>query len=293
MLVLLAAPANAGNPIVFSRVDASTNFPDSELYTIGLDGGGLKRLTKNNKGDASPSFSPDGKKIVYECKGAVGDQGYQIRGEICVSRSGGSRRRVLTASGRNVGFHEPSWSPNGRWIAFIRIRRCPSCSDANRFTSDLMLMAPDGSGRHALTKDDQFDADPTWAPGSRRIAFTRESVDGLEVAVIGRRGGDPYMVTYGATLPARQPAWSPDGRLIAFTGGENSSLMLMRADGRRIRTVVEGELAYGPAWSPSGNRLVFTYGDDLFQVKRDGSELKRITGSSSSSQLFEFDADWR
>ena len=294
-IVVTAAPASAGNPIVFSRVDASMNFPDSELYSIGLDGKGLQRLTDNAKGDASPSWSPNGKRLVFECRGAVGDEGFQTRGEICVMRADGTRQRQLTDTGADVGFHEPTWSPNGRWIAFTRYRRCDPCSTDQTFVSDLMLMRPDGSDLHALTDDAKSDAHPTWAPGSQRLAFIHETEDGFGIAIIGVDGGDPSQVTSAAFMQDREPAWSPDGKTIAFIRLQehHSDLVLVKPNGTDARVVVKGGAPGWPAWSPSGKRLVFTRDDDLFRVGRDGNGLTRITGSSATNKYLEFDADWR
>ena len=295
VVVLLAGPASAGNPIVFGRVDGTQNFPDSELYSIDLDGGGLKRLTKNSRGDASPSWSPTGNRLVYECHGAVGDEGYQTRGEICVMRADGSGRQRLTDTDKDKGYHEPAWSPDGKWIAFTRETRCDPCSTDTIFESDLMVMKRDGTDMRALTNDAAFDGAPTWAPGSRRLAFLRETENGFGLATIGVKDGEISQVTEANFPQDRDPAWSPDGKRIAFIRLQehHSDLMLVKPNGTDARVVVKSGAPNWPAWAPSGRRLVFTRDDDLFQVKRDGTGLKRITGSSTTNKFIEFHADWR
>ena len=294
--LLTAVPAHAGNPIVFSRVDPTMNFPDSELYTIGLGGEGHRRLTKNDGGDSSPSWAPNGKRLVYECAGAVGEERYQPRGEICRMRADGSHQRQLTDTNANVGFHEPAWSPDGRWIVFTREKRCDPCHDGSPFISDLMLMRSDGTQVRPLTEDAESDAHPTWAPGSRRVAFIRGFADGTSgISIIEVETRDLSQVTSAPFMQDREPAWSPDGKRIAFIRLQehHSDLVLVKPDGTDARVIVKGGAPGWPAWAPSGKRLVFTRDDDLFRVGRDGTGLRRITGSSTTNRYLEFDAAWR
>ena len=85
--------------------------------------------------------------------------------------------------------------------------------------------------------------------------------------------GDP-------ALMAQLPAWSPDGSLIAFSGGasdQSRGLYVMRADGsgaRRISTVSGNAGAFAPVWSPDGRRLMFSGGDGsttVWMVDVDGA----------------------
>jgi Tol biopolymer transport system component len=90
------------------------------------------------------------------------------------------------------------------------------------------------------------------------------------------------------------PAWSPDGRRIAFVdrGDAPGDLYVMNVDGRGMRRLTASRIGsdyYGaryPTWSPDGRRIAFGYGyDGIFVINADGSGLHRLTASGCC-------ADW-
>lgn len=90
------------------------------------------------------------------------------------------------------------------------------------------------------------------------------------------------------------PAWSPDGRTVAFVryGGQSSAdgLYLISADGGNPRLVLAGEWAT-TCWSPDGRWLVFSvaYGGRMYKVKTNGDSLTALTDSSDREC---FHPDW-
>jgi Ca2+-binding RTX toxin-like protein len=83
--------------------------------------------------------------------------------------------------------------------------------------------------------------------------------------------------------PGLSPAWSPNGRLIAFDNGVNNNydVWVMRADGKARRRVTRNPAPdYFAGWSPDGTRIVFTSdrgGEDLWTIRVDGTGERRLT----------------
>ncbi|HXG76331.1 MAG TPA: hypothetical protein VNJ53_07155 [Gaiellaceae bacterium] len=82
------------------------------------------------------------------------------------------------------------------------------------------------------------------------------------------------------------PAWSPDGRRIAFASRRAGTfdLYVMNVDGTGTRRLTSGPAEdRHPSWSPDGSRLVFERDEsDLVVVRADGTGLRRLTGPSAS-----------
>ncbi len=131
-----------GSRIAFSDFEESTFL--SRIYTIGVDGIGLTRLSPDSAYDGTPSWSPDGAKIAFGTS----------PNDIWVMDSDGSDRVDLTPGTIDSEF-SPVFSPDGSRIVFVLI---PDGS-ANR---DIWLMKADGTGATRLTDDRAVDLSPAW-----------------------------------------------------------------------------------------------------------------------------------
>jgi TolB protein len=163
-----------------------------ELYTVGLGGGRLTRLTVSQRAtEASPTWSPDGKSIAYVCDKGGSPQIY------IKSRNGGDDRRVSLIGGENVA---PDWGPDNRLVWTTR--------RGGRY--QLCVMDP-ARGREDIVPDtnDGFDyEDPSWAPDARHIVCARTGSFHSDVYVLDTMGDPPIRIT---TLKGDwySPAWSP------------------------------------------------------------------------------------
>ena len=119
-----------------------------EIYVMDADGGNQQRLTENRKNDWSPSWSPDGTRIVF----SADRKGDWVNFEIYVMDADGGNQQRLTEN-RSDDW-SPSWSPDGKRIAFS------SYGDNN--PGDIYVMDTDGGNQQQLTNHPRSDGNPAW-----------------------------------------------------------------------------------------------------------------------------------
>jgi Tol biopolymer transport system component len=140
-----------GKQIVFTSHTDNGSTDDhvtAEIYAIDADGAGKpRRLTNNAEEERAPSWSPDGKRIVFCCRRGGSDF------EICVMNADGTGQVKLTDN--TIGDLTPSWSPDGRKIVFHR-------RVGGRGQFQLFLINADGTGEKQLTFPPGLNAFPNW-----------------------------------------------------------------------------------------------------------------------------------
>lgn len=121
---------------------------------------------------------------------------------------------------------------------------------------------------------------PDWAADGERVVFV-DSKEGLPRLYVARAEEDSRVTRLPGRDNAGDPAWSPDGRMLAYVSGR--SLFVANADGTRPRAVARAALeVYGPQWSPDGKRIVYYAGGqienlDLFVVAVASKRVTRLT----------------
>ena len=177
--------------------------------------------------------------------------------DLYVVEADGSKRQLLTrcpiGKGDALWLNYPfgcivqafAWSPNGRWLAFLRGRQ-----GGATVPTDLSLYVVDHDGAHERrlpgcggpkwpSCGDFFGSEPTWAPGSSQLIVTRRGRLRFDV----ERG--VHRVTHGCRPRVcfdMNPAWSPDGSRIVFArtqGPRARSLYSVKADGSRLTRLTD------------------------------------------------------
>jgi Tol biopolymer transport system component len=188
---------------------------------------------------------------------------------------------------------DPTWSPDGRKLAFESTR------DGN---SDIYVIGVDGSDETRLTTDRAFDADPAWSPDGTRIAFTSTRDGNKEIYGMNADGSNPRRLTNDGGAVAnidadavdQDPAWSPDGRRIAFESNRdrNYEIYVVNADGSGLERLTNHPAQDAlPAWSPDGTRIAFRSDRggkenvDIWTMRPDGHGLVHVTHRSGLESL--------
>jgi Tol biopolymer transport system component len=271
-------------PAVSPQGDRIAYFSDRRQYTdvyvmSALDGKVLRRVVRGERNaqfEAIPSFrssltwSPDGRRLALTAKSAGRDVLY-----IVDPQKGKALKRFELPCD---ALYYPAWSPVGDSIVVAGVK------DGR---SDLWLVhAADGATRR-LTDDSYDEKEPTWTPDGRRITFAS---DRLAPVVLQPLRHEKAYGSYGifdldlaGGLVTRvldtfgddhAPAWSPDGRRLAFIsdrGGAPNIFLYDREDSTftQLTDVMGGIQSL--SWSRQNDRLVFSAfnlgGFDVFAVK--------------------------
>ncbi len=167
--------------------------------------------------------------------------------------------------------------------------------EATGTRTDLFLVQPDGSSVRPLTNTPNLaEAQPSWSPDRRRVAYTASTHDTPNAAwglwVLDVATGQRQQITDGPEN--YEPDWRPDGSLLVFTnigrtGGvpTSSEIAVITPDGYYYRPLARVvSTSYGmvnPTWSPDGQRIAFSLssneaGGELYVMNADGSNVHRV-----------------
>ncbi len=221
-----------GKKIVFLKLiwDTKERTFFTEIWVVNIDGSGLAQLTTGT----SPSWSPDGKKIVFSSKR---DGNYEI---YVMNHDGSNIIKLTNNQTLNSG---TAWSPDGNRIVFSSYR------DGN---FQIYAMNSDGMNITRLTNNKGNDIQPVWSPDGKKIAFTSDRDGDDEIFIMNSDGSNPTQLTDNTSVDW-EPSFSPDGNKIVFSSNRDGSnqVYVMESSGRnqaRItnRNSEEAEPTYLP-----------------------------------------------
>ncbi|MBI2264198.1 MAG: PD40 domain-containing protein [Armatimonadetes bacterium] len=266
-----------------------------QIYVMDRDGENQQRVTDGARHCFYPDWSPDGEKIVYQALDPV-DNDY----DIFTSSVDGTETRQLTDN--KVDDEQPVWSPDGKKILY------QSEVDDGEWggPEELWTINPDGTENMQLTRTPEaYEYQAVWSPDSSKIAFvsTRDTQPGdmynqYEVYVMNGDGSDQRRLTQGPDS-SYNPAWSPDGKKIAFTYGRDvSDIGAINVDGgdRTILTDLPTDDKW-PEWSPDGKSIAFTseYPNfllyEMHTMNADGTGLATIPENPLDDKLPKWSPD--
>lgn len=202
-----------------------------EIHVVNIDGGGDRRLTDNTFQDYSPTWSPDGTRIVFASNRTESGiaSNYYLWTMSAVDGSGQTR---LT---KTMPGSCPQYAPDGSRILF------GSNGDGGDY--GLFTIRPDGSAFTRLTRTRSPEGQPSWSKDPGRITF--QQVGKIWVANADGTGAQA-IVGQAGTYAIGGPLWSWDGLHIAFTGRPSwdsanvGGLWLVNPDGSDPRNLIAG-----------------------------------------------------
>ncbi len=315
------APSPDGTRIAFVARDGAETGRD--IFLANLDrSGALINLTNRAGDDGSPSWSPDGRRIVFH---SDRDGDFDI---FTMSADGTAQTPVIDTPDDETS---PVWSRDGRTLLFVRGGDLFRSDDGGsapvavtataalesephlipaagpRRTDQLLVSVGAGNRslqlvsstdgtRRQLTQslfDDALTAD--WSPDGSQVVFSADRGGNYDLYVINADGSGLRRLT---DHPARDlhPAWSPDGRTIAFESNRNGNwdIFFVPAEGGNALPFTSDPGNEGnPDWSPDGSRLVFSADIaghfDLYIAAADGRSARRRLTDDPAADVY---PDW-
>ncbi len=178
------------------------------------------------------------------------------------------------------GISSPSWSPDGKRIAFIRVTK-------DRKLWAVSIINEDGSSRVDIrtSQTEQYRGGLSWSK-LNVLTLALNSGNALDIYTLFTDGGTLRNITNN---PAEDttPVWSPDGAKIVFSSQRDGlpQIYVMNADGTGLKRLSDGTSRdFSPTWSPEGNWIGFAstrnFSTDIYMMDLNGDNLKRLANGS-------------
>jgi TolB protein len=231
----------SGQALVFSELrDGGTRIAEVDLPT-----GQVEFLEAAQRGlNITPVYSPDGDHIVF----ATVRNG--VTRLLRAERGGSVAEPIMTVAGEASN---PSFSPDGRRLAFISPREWIEADGSPRMTPQIFIAATNGRQGIQLTPSKygvrSYRTSPDWSPDGQRVAYTQQG-PGFHIWLIGVR--DRKMRQLTKEGENEDPSWAPDSRHIAISSTRSGSreIWIVDAESGRMRQLTNAGNARLPDWSP-------------------------------------------
>jgi Tol biopolymer transport system component len=249
---------------------------EEDIWVSDPDGTNARRFVAVAGMDMYPDLSPDGRRLTWSnFVREDAPNGWRI---VVADADGSNLRTLVKAPG---AAQYPRFSPDGTEILF---RTAADGSGSAAADASFFIMSSDGSNLREVPGAAELKPwRANWGSDGRHIvidSWASATYGPLDrgLWVLDLQDGSRRSLGIGA-----EPAWSPDGKQIAFA--RNDGLWIVDRDGLDRRLLVPGHCG-DPSWSPDGALLTYRcidddpYGDyDVWTMRADGTEQKNLTDS--------------
>ena len=245
----------------------SYNNKNTEIFVVDFDGFNLKQITRDRTLNLTPTWSPNGRWIVYTSYAGNNPD------LVMIDNLGKKPKRTLL---RLLGLNAaPSWSPVDDRLTLVLSK------DKN---SEIYVLNNNRKLRR-LTRHFNIDTSPTWSPDGKKIAFTSDRSGGgaPQIYIMDAHHGDKAgvkRISFGSSYNDN-PAWSPDGDKIAYTArvGKRFQIKIYDLTTRNstVFTKTRGNNEQ-PTWSPDGRFIAYRHKESSEMhtyIQRLGSDKVR------------------
>ncbi|HEV8341647.1 MAG TPA: Tol-Pal system beta propeller repeat protein TolB [Candidatus Binatia bacterium] len=243
-----------------------------EIYVSHLDGSERIQVTNNRTINLSPSWSPDGRSILYTSYKEGNPSLFLF------DLFSGKDVKFSSRTGLNLG---AKWSPTGKQIAVTLERQG---------NTDIYLLDSSGNVVRRLTEYAGIDVSPTWSPDGRSIAFVSDRSGGPQIYIMDVDSGKTRRLTFAGGYNT-SPDWSPKGDRIAYTSrvGGRFHIMTTAIQGGEPQDLTPDSGNHeDPSWSPDGRYIAFSSNRkgpyNIYIMQSTGENQQRLTASGGDDR---------
>jgi len=257
-----------GKSVVFvvRRTDLEANRGRTDLWMVGTDGTGLRRMTTDAASDTSPNWSPDGKSIYFLSTRSGSSQVWKIP-------ANGGEATPITSLPLDIGSFLVS--PDGN-LLLVSAEVFPGKNLAESAKQVDATAKKQASGR--LYESLLFRHWDTWSDGRRNHLFVVPASGGTAIDIMPAMDADAPSKPFGG---AEEIAFTPDSRSVIFSARDagreeawstNFDLFLASVDGKSLTNLTAANKAWDtqPVFSPDGKTLAY------LAMERAGFEADRF-----------------